>query len=298
MKSRLIYLLFTMVLTVSCTNQEKIFFDEVSEFTVADDHSPVLLTEEMIHHLPGPVQRHIQLGGFIDHPTSGITEVLWADTRIKLGPDQNWRNLETRQYNITTTGSRLAYMHARMAGVIPFEGRDRYHQGQGHMLGTLGRFIRVFDVDNREVTLGGAVIVLAESLLEPSIALQDYITWEEADSLTARAVFHDGEISVSGIFRFNDAGEFIRFESNDRPFEMSSGVYELKPFSIDLGEYHETDGLRIPGRVQATWHLEEGDFTYWNGRITGLRRNVNRTPPFDPPLSITQLTIPSNKNSE
>jgi len=244
MKSRILYLLFTLVLTVSCTNPEKIFFDEVSEFTAADEYSPVLLTEGMIHHLPGPVQRYIQLGGFIDKPTSGVTEVLWADTRIKLSPDQNWRNLDTRQYNFTATGARLAYMHARMGGVIPFEGRDRYHQGQGHMLGTLGRFIRVFDVDNREVSLGGAVIVLAESLLEPSIALQEYITWEAVDSLTARATFRDAEINVSGKFRFNEAGEFVRFESDDRPYEINSGVYEPKPFSIDLGEYHKTDGLR------------------------------------------------------
>ena len=53
---------------------------------------------------------------------SGVTEILWTDTKIKLGPDQAWRDLETRQYNFTASGSRLAYMNARMAAVIPFEG--------------------------------------------------------------------------------------------------------------------------------------------------------------------------------
>jgi hypothetical protein len=107
------------------------------------------------------------------------------------------------------------------------------------MLGTLGRMIRVFDNHSRELALGGAVILLAESLLEPSIALQEYITWEPIDQLTAGATLHQGDITVSGIFRFTEAGEFIRFESGDRPHELSSGEYESKAFSIDLAEYHE-----------------------------------------------------------
>jgi hypothetical protein len=149
------------------------------------------------------------------------------------------------------------------------------------MLGTLGRLVRIFDNHSREVTLGGAVVLLAESLLEPSIALQDYITWEPVDDLTSKATLNHGEITVSGLFHFNEIGEFIRFESNDRPYEVSTGEYELKPFSIDLGEYHEVNGLNIPGRVYATWHLEEGDFRYWDGRITGLRRNVKNQIRFE-----------------
>ncbi len=281
MKLSLSFLLIASIFSVSCTNPEKIFNDEVSGFTETTDYRSELLTDDLIRHLPEPVQNYFQQFGFIDKPTSGITEILWSDTKIKLGPEQAWRNLETRQYNFTSTGSRLAYMNARMAGIIPFEGRDRYDNGQGHMLGTLGRLIRVFDDNSREVALGGAVILLAESLLEPSIALQEYITWKPVDSLTAAATLHQGELSVSGIFRFNDAGEFIRFESDDRPYEVSSGVYKPIPFSIDLGEYHEAGGLMIPGRVYATWHLDNGDFTYWDGRITGLRRNVDRTSPSD-----------------
>ncbi len=233
-----------------------------------------IISEEKIGALPEPVKRYFLYSGFLSQPMSGVTEILWADTKIKLGPDQAWRDLETRQYNFTASGSRLAYMNARMAAVIPFEGRDKYHNGQGHMLGTLGRLIKVFDNHSREVTLGGAVILLAEALLEPSIALQEYITWEPIDERTAGASLHHGDITVSGIFRFNEAGEFIRFESSDRPYEVSSVVYEPKPFSIDLEEYHEADGLKIAGRVYATWHLEDGDFTYWDGRITGLRRNA------------------------
>jgi len=274
MKKVIFHTIFSIGFLAACTSPEEIFENEASQFMQTSQLQSEIISEEKIGALPEPVKRYFLYSGFLSQPMSGVTEILWTDTKIKLGPDQAWRDLETRQYNFTASGSRLAYMNARMAAVIPFEGRDKYHNGQGHMLGTLGRMIKVFDNHSREVTLGGAVILLAEALLEPSIALQEYITWEPIDERTAGASLHHGDITVSGIFRFNEAGEFIRFESSDRPYEVSSGVYEPKPFSIDLEEYHEADGLKIAGRVYATWHLEDGDFTYWDGRITGLRRNV------------------------
>jgi len=274
MKTILPSSVLTLLLLISCHSPGKIFDYEVQQLIPSNSFDNEYISDEQLAGLPEPVQRYLHYSGFAGQPVSEVTEVLWADTKIKLGPDQAWRNLETRQYLFTATGSRLAYMNARMAGVIPFEGRDRYDNGQGHMLGTLGRMIRVFDTHSREVALGGAVILLAESLLEPSIALQEYITWEPIDQFTAGAMLHQGELSVSGIFHFNEAGEFTRFESDGRPYEVSSGVYEPIPFSIDLTEYYEMDGLKIPGRVYATWHLEDGDFTYWDGRITGLRRNA------------------------
>ena len=263
-----------MIVMFGCTSPEKIFDDEVEELITTSQSVSGLITEERIANLPEPVQRYFRLSGFLDKPLSNATEVLWAESRIKLGPEQNWRELKTRQFNFVETGSRLAYMNARMGWVMPFEGRDRYHQSQGHMLGTLARTFKIFDNHSREVTLGGAVILLAEALLEPSIALQEYITWEAVDRYTAKATFLDSDVEVSGRFIFNEEDEYIRFESNDRPFEVSSGNYELKPFSIDLGEYHDANGIKIAGRVFATWHLQEGDFTYWDGRITGLRREI------------------------
>ena len=274
MNTLLPFSFIAIVTMLACTSPVKVFDDEIEELISTSQSVSGLITEERIAHLPEPVQRYFRASEFLGQPISNATEVLWAESKIKLGPDQDWRELETRQFNFTASGSRLAYMNARMAWVIPFEGRDRYHNGQGHMLGTLARTIKVFDNHSREVTLGGAVILLAEALLEPSIALQEYMVWEAVDSLTARGTFRDGDIEVTGTFFFNEEGEYIRFESNDRPFEVSSGKYEMVPFSINLKDYVESNGIRIAGHVNATWHIEEGDFIYWDGRIIGLRRGI------------------------
>ncbi len=261
-----------MTISIGYYSPKKRYEKELYELLSATQEAYGVITEREINHLPEPVQRYFRTSGFIGQPRVDVVEIIWADSKIKLGPGKNWTNLQTYQYNFVSAKSRLAYMRAHVAGVIPFEGRDRYSGGQGNMFGALGKIVKLFDNSSREVSLGGAVVLLAESLLEPSIALQEYITWEPVDKKTAKTTFSDGDIEVSGLFFFNDAGEFIRFESNDRPYEVSPGVYELKPFSIELGEYHESGGIKVAGQVYATWHLEDGDFTYWDGKIGGLKR--------------------------
>jgi len=268
-------LLFTAILIAGCNSPGKAFEEELRLLMPDTPGSEETISEKRISTLPEPVRNYLHFTGFVGKPLSDATEILWADSKIRFSPDSNWMKLRTKQYNFPAENARLAFMQARVAGFIPFEGRDKFHGGEGHMLGTIGRMFNLFDDHSLEIALGGAVIVLAEALLEPAIALQEYIEWIPVDGNTARAVFTAGGLQVSGTFFFNDTGEFTRFESDDRPFDQGGGEYENVPFSITLGEYTERDGLRIPGRVFATWHLDSGDFTYWDGRITGLRRGLS-----------------------
>ena len=256
---------------------EKLFIDEAQQIQAVTESEQKFIRESEISSLPGPVQRYLHYTDFAGASQSDVTEVMWAESKIRFAPDKKWMPLTTRQYIFPSAAARLAWMHTRMAGVFPFEGRDRYHNGSGHMYGKLAKIFTVFNNHSQEVALGGAVILLAESLLEPTIALQKYITWEPVDENTAKATLRNKSLEVSGRFYFNDIGEYIRFESDDRPFETSKGKYETRPFSIVMGEYHEAGGYKIPGKVYAAWNLKEGDFTYWEGRISGLKRNADQT---------------------
>ena len=242
---------------------------EVNEFRAEAQATSQAFTEEDISHLPEPVQRYLRHCGYIDSPRHEMAEVIWEKSQIRLSPERGWMKLKTFQHNFISPPSRLAYMRAWML-VIPFEGRDRYRSGRGHMYGTLGRLIRIFDEDEAEIALGAAVVVLAEALFIPDYALQDYIGWEAVDSRTARARFIDGDVEVSGTFHFNEDGEYIRFETNDRPYKIPDGSYELVPYSIDVLSYQEQEGLRIARDVRATWHLDSGDYEYWRGSIGSI----------------------------
>ena len=268
-----------LVISAFCTTPKKIYINELKEFqyTSALASEQEIIKESDIYSLPDPVQRYLNYTGFVGAPKSIVTEVLWAESKIRFSPDKNWIPLSTKQYIFSSSATRIAYMHTRIAGVMPFEGRDRYHDGSGHMYGKLAKVFTVFNNRSQEIALGGAVILLAEALLEPTIALQKYIIWESVDVNTAKATLRNGSLEVSGRFFFNDIGEYIRFESDDRPYDLGKEKYETKPFSINLENYIETDGFKLPSKVTATWHLEEGDFTYWDGQIAGLRRNISPT---------------------
>jgi hypothetical protein len=66
-----------------------------------------------------------------------------------------------------------------MFGVIPFEGRDKFLDGKGNMIGRLAKIKTVFDVTGAEMDVSAAVTYLSESLIVPACALQKYRGWKE-----------------------------------------------------------------------------------------------------------------------
>lgn len=262
----LLQLIPAMVL-ISCNSPEKLYEEEVAALTALVKPASELITGESISHLPEPVQRYFRYCGFVGTPISNHAEVIWQESHIKMKPEQKWMRLQTHQHNFVEPPARLAYMRANMFGIIPFEGRDKYHNGQGHMFGTLGRMIKVFDARDVETAKGAAIVVLAEALLVPSYAIQPYIHWEAVDELTVKARMIHGGIDVGGIFHFNEQGEYIRFTTNERPFSLPKGAYEQQPYTIEIRSYQKQGDIRIAGEVAAIWNLPEGDFEYWRGSI-------------------------------
>ena len=255
------------IMLISCNSPKKIYEAEVAELKASVTKTSELITEERISHLPEPVQRYFRQCGFVGTPISHHAEVIWQESHIRMKPGQKWMKLKTHQHNFVETPVRLAYMRANMFGLIPFEGRDKYHNGQGHMFGTLGRMIKVFDARDVETAKGAAIVVLAEALLVPSYAIQPYIHWETVDELTVKARMIHGGIDVGGIFHFNEQGEYIRFTTNERPFSLPKGAYEQQPYTIEIRSYQQQGDIRIAKEVAAIWNLPEGDFEYWKGII-------------------------------
>ncbi|TVQ85932.1 MAG: hypothetical protein EA393_13070 [Bacteroidetes bacterium] len=272
MRKTIVFIYFIIpIMIISCHSPKKLFEKEVAEFQSEVSNSNKVLNPESIAHLPEPVQRYFHYCGFVGTPLSNHAEIIWQNSHIRMKPGQRWMKLKTFQHNFVQEPSRLAYMRANMFGFIPFEGRDRYDDGKGHMFGTLGRMIKVFDARDEETAKGAAIVVLAEALLVPSYAIQPYIHWEAVDELTARArLIHNG-IDVGGTFHFNELGEYIRFTTNERPYTSPNGGYEQKDYSIEVLGYQQQGDIKIAREVFAIWHLHGGDFEYWRGALKEIK---------------------------
>ncbi|HEX8705095.1 MAG TPA: DUF6544 family protein [Myxococcaceae bacterium] len=254
-------------------NLERLYQAEVSaELSKHPATSPGVVTEEDIARLPPPVQRYFRVGGFVGKPHTLNVRINWSEMQLKRSHDAGWMTLSCQQFNSVPEPMRLAFMRGRIAGVIPFEGKDKYQDGHGNMLIKLMKVITVGDSRGAHMDESALVTVLAEALMAPSYALQGYIRWQPIDERSASASLTYNGITVSGIFHFNEADELIRFDTNDR---WQDGTPPKKlPWSANIEGYRVAGGIRHATRISATWHEPGGDFTYVKGTIDSLEFNV------------------------
>jgi len=275
MKTYYLFALLPAILLVSCNTIRNTFNEDLKANFKNSKGSEKVMSTEDISHLPAPVQRYFEHCGFIGKPVPMNAEVVWAESFIRMRPDKDWMKLKTIQFNSVEELFRIAYMKANMFGFIPFEGRDIYANGQGHMYGKIANLITVFDEKQREIGQSALIVILAEALLVPGYALADYIHWEPIDDNSALArITHNG-YDVSGVFYFNDNSEFIRFETNDRYYLSPDHGNILTEFIATISDYKTQGDYIIPGSMVAAWQLDSGLYEYWKGNISKVRYNIS-----------------------
>jgi hypothetical protein len=272
MKTMILILSFGFLL--ACKPVKTTFDNELKTHFAPLAKQADTLRADDIAHLPKPVQRYLQYCGYVGKPIPMNAEVVWEESFIKMKPDRKWMRLKTIQFNQVEPLFRIAYMRANVAGFIPFDGRDLYHEGRGHMYGKIAGSLTVFDEKAAEIAKSALVIVLAEALLVPGIALSQNLSWEPVDALTARArIAHKGHVA-EGVFHFSESGELIRFHTEGRYYMHPEKGNILMPFTASIGSYREQNGYRIPTHMMATWHLGNRDYDYWKGTIKTVRYNI------------------------
>lgn len=227
-------------------------------------------SENDIINLPEPVQRYFKYCGYIGKEKMTKAKFVWDEVKFKMSSDKPWFKIQYEQYNFVYEPVRLAYIYAKMFGIIPFEGRDKYLNGQGNMLGKLLKKITLFDVEGAEINVSAAVTYLSESLFVPNCALQQYIKWKAIDKNHAKANIEYKGIKAEGIFTFNDKGEFTTFETDERYMDTGKRTSEKHKWTAKANYYIEKNGIKIPSKVKAIWNLPNGDYEYFNGTLTDL----------------------------
>lgn len=226
--------------------------------------------ESDIASLPEPIKRFFRLCGYIGRPKIVNADVIWKESYIKLSQDKDWTELETIQFNSVINPVRIAYMKALS---MPLEVRDIYKDGQGHMYGKLFNLIPVLNAKGKEISQSSLITLFTEILFIPGYSLQDYIVWEEIDLFKAKARFNHMGIDVTGDFYFDEAGRFLRFETNERYYKEKDGKLVKRRFSAVVSGYSSKNGLLIPNNVKIIWHLDNGDYEYFKGKIEDIIYN-------------------------
>ena len=226
---------------------------------------------EDLAHLPASVQNWLIESGVVGKEQV-FTARLSQKGQMKTQPDSRWMPFEAVQYfSLKPPGFNWS-AQVEAFPLVYLSGRDRLTYGEGEMKIKFLSLINVVDEkENQKVNSGSILRFLGEICWIPSAALNDYISWEEIDSLTAKATFKQQNKEVSGIFRFTSQGELLSFEA-ERYYGGDENAMQ-HPWLIEVLEYKVFDGIKVPSKCKVTWKLPEGDFNWLNLEITTLEYN-------------------------
>jgi hypothetical protein len=239
--------------TKSAFNKE---IEELKKEKVTED----ILTIEDIEGLPKPVQGFYVKQGYIGKPKSNYVRIQCKNVTFVM--DKKNLKMDSDQYNFVSEPSRIAFMKSSLFG-IPFEGRDRFVNGEGSMKGVLAKLFTLFNQTGKNMDTACLATYLSEILFIPAAALNDSVVWEPISDTQAKAKITHKGITASGIFNFNKKGEFISYDTDDREMIGADGKGKKEKWTAYCSGYKMKNGLRTPTHVHATWHLEDGDLVYF-----------------------------------
>jgi hypothetical protein len=227
--------------------------------------STELFIAEEIENLPVPVKKYFETCGYIGTPKMAYMKAVYKNADFLLSADKPYSKIDYTQYNFVKKPVRIAFVDTSIYG-IPFQGFDSYVGGKGGMKGVIAKAFTLFNEMGSEMDIACLVTVLSECLIVPSIALQDYIVWENIDDTHAKATISYYGISASGTFTFAENGEMISFTTNDRWAVETNGTKTQTLWSILISDYEEKDGIIQPTSFKTVWHYKNGDSVYFDSK--------------------------------
>lgn len=228
-----------------------------------------VFTEEDIIALPLPVQRYFRYCGYLGTPKMQYMKACLKNVDFFMSRNKVIK-IDYKQFNCADRPERYALISSRIFG-IPFEGLDSYYNGKGSMKGVIAKVIELFNQRGENMDRASLVTWLAESLMVPNAALQDFVEWEPVDETHAKAKISWEGICAEGVFSFDRNGKLIEFRTGDRVATDMNGKETKAEWSALFLEYHLVNGLLQPDIIQSVWHYNDGDCVYFNDNQSKIK---------------------------
>ena len=241
---------------------------------LARTSSPTLVTDRLLATVPLPVQRYLRAAGGIGQPRVENFRVR-LHGRIRSGVDSRWMPLRAEQYNFVERRKRFFYLTSSMCG-LPVQGYHRYADGCASMDIKVAGLVRVAHATGDEMLQSETVTLLNDMcLFAPATLLDPALVWEDADACAARVSFTNAGVIVRALLRFNDLGELIDFESDDRYQASPDGrcMTRLR-WSTPVTGYRRFGPMHLISTGEGRWHTKDGSFAYVELEVDDVAYNV------------------------
>ncbi|HEV2426123.1 MAG TPA: DUF6544 family protein [Terriglobia bacterium] len=152
---------------------------------------------------------------------------------------------------------------------------DAYEDGQGFGSISLGGVLPVRKMTGPEFDKGELQRYLASVALCPAMMVNhSSLAWTAVGPQTLRVCDRNGAAGATVDVELNERGYPIVCHA-ERP-RMVGRITVPAPWSAVGADFEEREGLRVATRLEATWHLPEGSFTYFRARVNSFEIRAAR----------------------
>jgi hypothetical protein len=224
----------------------------------------------MPEQAPGLLER-IRRFAMPDGPVECRGTWLRQEGEMRFAPDRPWLRFEAEEWFEGKGIDFRWHARVRMAPFVSARVVDVFQSGRGSLTARLFGIIPVARSRGPEADKGEALRGLSELPWRPFAFREGPgFAWEATAADKLRATFDDGKTRATFEFEVDAAGRVLGGTAESRPRVVGKSVVDTA-WSGAFREHQMLDGLRVPTAAEATWHLPEGPFTYWRGRVLELR---------------------------
>ena len=146
---------------------------------------------------------------------------------------------------------------------------DAYEEGHGRLVVKLGGILPVKKVTGPDADKGELQRYLGSIAFCPPILLNHpSLDWTAVGSLTVRVRDREDPTGATVDIDIGEDGRPLACRA-DRPRAVGKKAV-VTPWGATCSEFCESEGLRMPRRLDVSWHLPEGPFLYFRGEITSF----------------------------
>jgi hypothetical protein len=229
-----------------------------------------------IEGLPAPVQRYFRLVLKDGQPIIAAVTIEMTGTMNMSAAGEQWKPFSSQQRVVNSlANSRPGFLwnaQINMFPGVPARVEDSYINGQGQLIVKLLGLFTVASAQGRgELARGEFMRYFAEAAWYPTALLPSQgVRWAAVDDSSANATIVDGPITLTMLFRFNDAGLISSVRAESRGAGVDKDMVML-PWDCGYSDYQQQHGMLVPMAGEAAWMRPEGRKPYFLGKVQQLR---------------------------
>jgi hypothetical protein len=237
----------------------------------------VRFNDRELEGLPTPVQRYFRVALTPGQAIVSAATIQMSGTFNMSATSEQWKPFKSLQ-RVTTRrpgflwDARISMMPGLTVRVV-----DSYITGSGLLKASiLGLFTMADMQGDGDIARGEFMRYFAEAVWYPTALLPSQgVRWEAVDEHAASATMVDDSLSLTLLFRFDEAGLIESFRAEARG-GMVDKVMVQAPWEGRFSDYQTRDSMLVPLAGEVAWMRPEGRKTYFKGDVAQLRYEFAR----------------------